>query len=92
MDTYGSGKLNKRPQDQALFYCLRRAADLAEGSLQVARLRFANSLSALLRGLYETFLWTYWVTASEENAQKFAENFLHQLKKIAAKNRGLDAA
>jgi hypothetical protein len=73
-------------QEQALFYCLRRATDLAEGYLHVFPIRLTNSLSVLLRGLYETFLWTYWVTASDDNAQKFAENAIYQLKKITAKN------
>jgi hypothetical protein len=73
-------------QEQALFYCLNRETDLAEGYLHVFPLRLTDSLSVLLRGLYETFLWAYWVTASGENAQKFADNSLFQLKRIAAKN------
>jgi len=73
-------------REEAVVYCLPHALDLAKGSLAAAEKKLPDSLTTLSRALLETLFWIRYATLSEENAQEFADSYIHELKRTARKN------
>ncbi len=67
-------------QEDCLIYCLKRAIDISEGCLLAADTRLPESAAVLGRGLFEILIEVNWITFSKENAKKFAEATLGELK------------
>jgi hypothetical protein len=73
-------------RENALVFCLQRAADIAKGCDLMGEARLLASLYTLTRGLLESLIWACWIVKSNENAQAFVDAPFNELKRIARKN------
>ncbi len=67
-----SGRQFNGTREEAIIFCLKRAYDLAQGASMATMIGLPETVNILMRGLFEIFIQTYWITLSDENAQKFA--------------------
>lgn len=79
-------------RENALVFCLARAADTAEGCDLVGSAKLLAPLYTLTRSLLESLIWVCWIVKSDENAQIFVEAAGNELKRIARKNLATGAA
>jgi len=84
-EDYSARRLN-RIQEKAVVYCLEHAIDVARGCLLAVKSKLPASLNILSRALLETLIWTRFITLSEENAQRFSDDAMHELKRSARRN------
>jgi hypothetical protein len=73
-------------REDALVFCLERAADIAKGCDLLVEARLPAPLYTLTRSLLESLFWICWLIESENNAQIFTEAAPGELKRIARKN------
>jgi hypothetical protein len=73
-------------RENALVFCLQRAADIAKGCDLMGEARLLAPLYTLTRGLLESLIWVCWIAKSSENAQVFVDAPVNELKRIARKN------
>lgn len=73
-------------RQNALVFCLQRAADTAKGCDLLGEAKLLAPLYALTRSLLESLIWVCWIVKSEENAQVFVEAATSELKRIARKD------
>ena len=79
-------------RENALVFCLKRAADTAEGCDLVGEAELLGPLYTLTRSLLESLIWVCWIAKSDDNAQVFAEAARNELRRIARKNLSTGAA
>lgn len=79
-------------RENALVFCLTRAADTAEACDLAGDAILLAPLYTLTRSLLESLIWVCWIVKSDDNAQIFAEAASNELKRIARKNLATGAA
>jgi hypothetical protein len=74
-----------RIRENALIFCLKRAADLAEACLILKDHKLADPIGVLTRAIFDCLLWTLWTVKSDDHAQLFSnyakEQSLRNIKK-----------
>lgn len=85
IDRFGRTPLSGA-REKALIYCLRRVAEVGEGCLILAKASLASPMFVLTRALFETLLWSFWVSLSEENGRNFTQGAANELTRVAQKN------
>jgi hypothetical protein len=79
-------------RENALIFCLARAAETAEGCDLLAGAKLVTPVHILTRSLLESLFWVCWIVQSDENAQAFADASRHELRRIARKSLRTGAA
>ncbi|MCJ7667543.1 MAG: DUF5677 domain-containing protein [Anaerolineae bacterium] len=85
VDDFGKRHFNGT-RENALVFCLKRAADTAKGCEILAGARLSVPLYILTRSLFESLIWVYWIAMSDDNAQAFVNATANELNRLARKN------
>jgi hypothetical protein len=69
-------------RQDALSFCLERSIELADGAILLAIANRLGSLAAVARSMYEAFLWAYFSSKSDGNAQQYLDTAQGQVLKV----------